>query len=187
MNNVSMLTVVPAKLALDMCANKVLKNFNTLPRVNNTLLETVREFMRNNVGYADLPMACLVAPKSDNNNIAETVQQYLPINSKDSVLFQLDMPDDMIVAMNYRQMLELSNELDHSTDKDTIEFIQEDVMDALSLGLPSDPSECIFFIPFLAADKCKFYAKFDNAFSTEEFNLPGIEKMTITELSAFYR
>lgn len=188
MTNISMLTVVPYKMAADLCHNRVLKNFNTLPKVNKTLLETVREYMRDNVGYENLPMACLSATKSESNsNIADVIQQYLPINAKDSILFQLDMPEDMIITMNFHKLLEYSAELDRTSDEEMISFIKDDIADELSIGIPKNSADYIFFIPFLAADKCKFYAKFNDAFAAEELNLPGIEHMPITKLSAFYK
>lgn len=186
MRKVSMLTVVPQKMALDLVNNKVLKDFNTLPKVNKILLDTVKSYMKDNVGYENLPIACLSISKNSGGGIADIVQQYLPVNSKDSILFQLDMPEDMIVAMEYAKMLEYSAELDSTTDPEMTNFVKEDILDSLKVGFPTTEQNYIFFIPFLAVDKCNFYAKFDSTFTAEELNLPGIEKMTLTELSAFY-
>ena len=187
MKKISMLTVVPANLAVELSKSHSIKNYNTLQHLSKQILEVVREYMTDNVGYSDLPMACLSrANFSGDINGESSIFNYLPVNSKESVLFQLEMPDDMIISVPYRDLLNASNEASSCVDPDELEFIKECFKENLSLGLSDSDENLIIFIPFLALDKCKFYAKFDEEFETQELNLPGIEKMDVSKLVSFY-
>lgn len=179
------LTVVPVSIAKDLCDRKRIMDYNTMPNVNPAILDAVREFMNENVGYENLPIACLQISKkqSDDNS---NVLHYIPANSKDNVLFQLEMPEDMVVSVNYQDLLDASSEIETlGGDIDSIECAKEDFKELLIIGgNPSDP-ETISFIPFLEYSKCKLYARFDENFQPKEMELPGIDRMPLAKLAAF--
>lgn len=187
MKKITMLTVVPISLAKQLCERKVVKDYNTLPQLNPSILETVREFMTDHVGYADLPMACLSKAKIDLSkaNVGDSISTYLPINSNDSVLFQLDMPEDMIISVDFSELLEASIAASEAVDEDDLALTKESFRDNLYLGLTPSTEEQIIFIPFLDVSRCKFYARFSKDFDTDDLKLPGIEQISIRELKSF--
>lgn len=187
MGNVSILTVVPANMAKDLAARRVVKDYNTLPQINRNILEAVREYMTARVGYSNLPMAGLSKPGAVSGNVVDSLSNYLPVNSKENVIFQLDMPEDMIVSVHFGDLLDASSDADDSDDPDEIDFIKEEFATKMSLGLPTDDSEnTIVFIPFLDINKCRFYARVNDNFETEELDLPGLERMSLRELTTFF-
>lgn len=186
---VNMYTVVPIELAAALKEKKKVKDYNTLPQLNSNILDVVREFMTDNVGFSDLPMACLSVSKKVVRMDSTELFHYLPANNKSNVLFQLQMPNDMIVTVSYDELLNASQSANEAEGDDfELELIKEEFKENLFLGecdyLDMD-DEVISFIPFLAYDYCKFYAKFDENFETGEFDIPGIEKISLAKLSAF--
>jgi hypothetical protein len=181
-----MLTVVPTELAASLCDKKKVKDYNTLPQLNKAVIETVREFMTENVGYSELPMACLRI-NAKNESIEESdFFHYIPANSKENVLFQLEMPEDMIVSISYQTLLDASVEAEEcGGDRDGLALVKEDLMEQLKVGELSESEEVISFIPFLEYTRCKFYARFDDNFEPIEIDLPGLEKLPLAKLSAF--
>ena len=187
MGKVSILTVVPAKMAKELEERRVVKDYNTLPQINSSILEMVRSYMTERVGYSNLPMAGLSKPGAATGDIADSVTNYLPINSKENVIFQLEMPTDMIISVRFSDLLEASRDADDCDDPDELEFIQEEFKSKMSLGLPEDEEEnTIVFIPFLDVSRCRFYVKLNDNFETEELNLPGLEKISLRELTSFF-
>lgn len=185
---VKMVTVVPVELAKDLQEKKRIKNYNALPQLNKTIIGAVREFMTENIGYDDLPIACLsINAKLENDNGSD-VAQILPSNSKNNVLFLLNMPKDMIVSIPYCDLLDASEEAEScNDDEDSLQFVAENFKDQLVLGAPdyADDEEVIEFIPFIDYERCKKYAKFNDNFEASEFELPGIERCSLAKLSAF--
>lgn len=190
MGNVTMLTVVPIQLAQQLAEKKRVKDFNNFPQINMDVLQAIRTYMTEHVGYDDLPMACLSQSKVDLSaeNVGESIGTYLPVNSKESVLFQLEMPEDMIVSVKFSDLLEASNEANDAVGKEDLELTLDMLTDNLSLGvLPDETEEQIFFIPFLDSERCKFYASFNKNFDTNELKLPGIEQVNLRQLQSFVK
>lgn len=185
---VKMLTVVPANLAATLAKDKKIADYNTLPQLNATLLSFIREYMTMRVGYANLPMACLCCMRNGTDALSgEDILSRLPVNSKNSVLFQLEMPEDMIVSIDFDELLEISDEISKISEGDTLtlEFTKDKLFDSLVLGIEESLQDPISFIPFLARDRCKFYAKFDSNFDSEGMDLPGLERIDVRELTSF--
>lgn len=181
---ITMLTVVPTELATDLCEKRKVKSYNTLPQLHPAVLESVREFMTENVGYSDLPMACLNV--NSKSRAESNVFEAIPTNHHESVLFQLDMPDDMIVSIDRGTLMDLSGEAyDCEDSPDDLEMIKDDLKEQLVVGEIPDVEEVISFIPFLEYSRCKLYAKFDKNFKPIELDLPGLEKIPLARLSAF--
>lgn len=186
MGKVSMLTVIPANLVEELRQNRSVHEYNTMPQISRKILDAVRDFMSRKVGYSELPMACFGMPDDrTQSGSVENILTYLPVNNKDDVLFQLDMPNDMIVSVNFNTILEASNDANACLDDEELEFVLEEFSDELHLGLSDRSSKDIIFIPFLDADRCRFYARFNDRFDTEELDLPGIAKMDIRKLTSF--
>jgi len=188
-NMVNMYTVVPIELAMDLKEKRRIKDYNTLPQLNTAILDAVREYMTENVGFSELPMACLSLNRRASAMDSTELFQYLPINNRENVLFRLKVPEDMVITVSYDILLSMSKSADEcGNDPDEIEIIKEDFKDLLILGdggyMDSD-EEAISFIPFLDYNCCEFYAKFDENFHTSELEIPGIKKFSLAKLSAF--
>lgn len=158
-----MLTIVPSKYARDFKEKKRISNFSTLPQIHPKAMEVIRDFVKENVGYDDLPLAslkCAVTGSLDGVDL----QEYLSMNALDSVLFQLEIPEDMIVSIDFNLLLEHSKNMKNSFDEFQILMEQEILMEDLFVGIADDADGIISFIPFLDFDKCKFFAKLDRNF-----------------------
>lgn len=188
---VNILTVLPTELAQQLSQQRRLKDYNTLPKLNQNVLEAVREFMIDNVGYEHLPMACLCANAKNLQMDSSEIFHILPANSKNSVLFIIRMPEDMIVSVPYQALLDASEEADAcGDDEDSIELFKDDFKSQLSVGqLGSDSDEeVIEFIPYLDYSKCKGYANFNQNFGTDGTAnniLPDIKEYAVAKLTAF--
>lgn len=186
---IKMLTVVPANLATELAQKKKIKDYNTLPQINKTVLRLVKECMVERVGYHNLPMACLSSVKNANGKPidGEDIFTYIPLNSKDSVIFQLEMPDDMLLSISFSDLLNISAEADgmDTSDEMELEYLKDELGDKMILGFDDGMEDPISFIPFLAFDRCQFYAKLDNDFKTKDLKITGIPETNLRELSSF--
>ena len=189
MAKVTMLTIVPKQLAMDLNNEHRIQGYNTLPQLNRKVLDTIRQFFSDKVGYSNLPMACLMQPKDKNGKlmIQTDFNNYLPTNNQDSVLFLLEMPDDLIVSTNYGSLLEISEMMtEFADDESMLEFYKDELMNQLQVGIDYDDHNLISFIPFLDYSRCKFFAAFDSNFEPDEsLKMPGLSKLDLRELQLF--
>ena len=189
MGKSTMLTVVPKDKAVSLVQSGALVNFNNLPNLNDEVLSTIKDFFAEKVGYANLPLACLRQVKDSSGNLVLTkdFMNYLPVNSKESVLFILEMPSDLIVSIDYSVLLDISAAMtDASGDSDAIQLFKEDLIDQLRLGVTESRDDMISFIPFLDKGRCKFFAAFNQNFEPDSsLDIPGMSKLSLHELTAF--
>ena len=112
------------------------------------------------------------------------VIRVLPVNVKNDIIFQLDMPSDMVVSVDFNKLMQASTDVKNAVDDDDAQFVLDEFKDELQLG--SNPSTAsVIFIPFLDLDRCRFYAKFNNDFGAEDIDFPTIEKMDVRKITAF--
>lgn len=189
MAKITMLTIIPKNLAMDLNDKKRVKDYNTLPQLNKAVLETIRNFFEDKVGFTNLPMACLMQPRDKNGKLLLQTDfaDYLPVNNRDSVLFILEMPDDLIVSVDYGYLLETSESMNECSDDDSmIEFLSDELQDNLTLGAGNDKENTISFIPFLDYSRCRFFAAFNDNFEPDEsLQLPGLSQIDLRELTSF--
>ena len=189
MAKVTMLTIIPKELALDLNNKRRVADYNNLPQLNKAIPETIKSFFADKVGYTNLPMACLMQPKDKEGKVMFQIDfaDYLPVNNKESVLFLLEMPDDLIVSVNYSYLLETSESMNECGDDESmLEFLKEELTDNLTLCVNSEDTNSISFIPFLDYSRCKFFAAFDSNFEPDEsLKLPGLSPIDLRELTSF--
>jgi hypothetical protein len=185
-----MLTVVPYEIANALKEKQRVKDYNTLPQINKNALEVIRKYICNEIGYNDLPMACLIKPKNPGDSSID-LAQYLPMKANESVLFFLEMPDDMIVSVEFKRLLEISEEMTEAgNDRSEVEYLSESLQQELQLGIQEDSDSeyvnYISFIPFLDYNKCKFYAAIGSSFTADKkLDLPGVGEVNLRELGYF--
>lgn len=189
MSKITVLTVVPRDLAADLANKQRVSNYNNLPQVANEALEVIKEYIADNIGYSDLPIACLGQSYSSGKlEIKQDFTEYLPTNSKDSVVFILEMPEDMVVSVDFKKLLEFSNAIRSSSDdEEEVEIFKEDLKEELMLGFDPAKRDNISFIPFLDYKRCKFYSTLDENFKPDQsLNLANIKGVDLRELATFY-
>lgn len=189
MNKISVITAVSMEQAIELQKKGRIGDFNTLPQVNKLALKIVKDFVVEQVGYEELPIACLCTIKTikDGSIRGDEIMQYLPINGKDSVIFQLEMPEDMIVSVKYSDFLRISEDMDCTNDNLDLEFASDELKDILFVGFKIDDSErYLSFIPFLDYDKCKFFAVLNKDFTTDtNIKFDNIEQVSLSRLTSF--
>ena len=177
------LTIVPMSIAQNLSDTSRVQNFNSLPQLSEEALGIISDYVTETVGYSNLPIACLAQPEGGYDT---SFTDYLPVNSKDSVLFSLEMPNDMIVSVDYTELLDISKELHEETDVEEKEYLKDSLKDALFLGIGENRKNIISFIPFLDYNRCKFYATFSSNFAADKkFKIPGLTEMNLRELKYF--
>ena len=185
MKIVTMLTIVPNKYAKDLKESGRINNFSTLPQIHPIAMEVIRNFVSENIGYDNLPLASLKCATTGSLAGVE-FSEYLSVNSKDSVLFQLEIPEDMIVSINYDTLLRCSANMKHATDSFQLEMEKDLLESELTVGIADDSDGIISFIPFLDYDKCKFFARLDTNFKVERgSDLTKRSTIRLKELTSF--
>ena len=59
MRTVRMVTAIPKALAMELREKKRIINFNTLPQLHPKLIDSIKKYFEEVVGYHDSPIACL--------------------------------------------------------------------------------------------------------------------------------
>lgn len=186
---VRMVTAVPQDLAQQLVKNKRITNYNTLPQLNADVLEGIRSYLGEYVGYENAPIACLSKvhkQEADLKAAGTTLPQYIPVNARNSIIFELSMPEDCIVSIEYKKLLDYSSQMNNAVDQFEKDMILEDLHADLQVGLAGELEDAISFIPFIELEKCQFFAILNSAFETNRINIPGLEQVDLRELSSFY-
>lgn len=179
-----MLTVIPHNKAAELLQQKSLHEFNTMPQLDSRVRQAIREFMSENVGYSELPIACFGKSDEKKDITADDMMYVLPMNNKTDIIFQLDMPTDMVVSVDFNILMSASTDVQNAVDEEDAEFILEEFKDQLSVGIsPSRTS--VIFIPFLDLDRCRFYAKVNNEFGKDDLDFPSIERLDVRKIASF--
>ena len=179
MNKVKMLTVVPTTLAVQLMQKKRITDYNTLPQINKDVMRVIKEIMAQRVGYENLPMACLSGIPNSTEVSGESVLSVLPMNSRNSVIFQLEMPEDMILSISFSTLLDISNQAN--------DFLCQDLEDAMVLGFDSSLDDPVSFVPFLALDKCKCLVQITDEIKDEDLHMDAVTEVSLRALTSFSR
>jgi hypothetical protein len=183
-----MLTIIPKNVAEGLTGKTKIENFNNLPQLRKEVLGVLREFVRDEIGFESMPLAGLCQRRDLNGKvlIKKDFADYIPVNAKDSVLLILEIPEDQIVSINYKTLLDMSEKIeDAADDRMEVEYLKDSLYESLRLG-PSTASNDISFIPFLDCKKCKYFAVFNSQLEADKsFNIPGVNKIPMQELTFF--
>lgn len=186
---VRLITVIPMNLAQQLTKTKRIQNYNAIGQINEKLIEGIKHELCERVGYENTPIACLSKvghKESTIKNVGNKINMYLPIKAGDSVILELKMPEDSILSIEYKELLELSEQLDDAEDDEfEIGYILDELKDSLRVGVAEDFDTAISFISFVELEKCQFFATLNAAFKTNNFELAGVEKVELRQLSTF--
>lgn len=188
MATVTMLTIVPRSIADGLAANTRVENFNNLPQLRKEVLEVLKEYVQQEIGFESVPLAGLCQRRDQRGNlmIKTDFAEYIPVNAKDSILLMLEIPEDQIISIDYKTLLDISASFDDTNgDAYEIEYLKDTLRDAISLG-PSTKGNSISFIPFLDRKKCKYFATFNSQLEADKtLTIPGVNKIPMQELTTF--
>lgn len=184
MVKVSMLTVIPQNKATELMQHKSLHEFNTMPQLDPRIRSTIREFMSENVGYSELPIACFGKSDGKQKWGVDDLMHVLSANNKTGIVFQLDMPSDMIVSVDFNTLTEASNDVKNSIDDEDASYVLENFKDELRLG-ENPSSTSVIFIPFLDLDRCRFYSKLNDELGADDISFPSIKQMDLRKITSF--
>lgn len=187
MDKIRMLTVVPTDLAAQLVQKRRITDYNTLPQINKSVMKIVKEIMTQKVGYENLPMACLSGVSNTTEVSGENIISYLPLNNKNSVVFQLEMPSDMVLSIPFSTLLDISNQADMIDDPKSpdFEYIREELEDEIILGFDQDIIDPISFIPFLAVDRCQCFVCLTDKIHDGDLHMSAVSEMSLKALSSF--
>lgn len=181
-----MITIVPRDKAQEFITTGRIGNYNTIPQVNKELIQVIKSFIHKNVGYDNLPVACLSKAEGVEGSLSEIgigVNDYIPVSSS-TILFELQMPEDMVVSVPFEDLLNVSAELNKCKEDWEKEIFLEEFTDKLAKGIV--PGENIIsFIPFIDLKRCKFFAMINENWGVDNLNIPGLKEIKLNNLSVF--
>lgn len=183
---IKMLTAVPSNLAQQLVQTKRVCDYNTMPSLNSDVLQIIRKIMVERIGYNELPMACLSSVKHDLTDFGD-IFAYIPVNTKKSIIFQLEMPEDMLLTISLSVLLDISTDANSvdMNDSDVRSIIEDKLSDAIVLGYDESITDPISFIPFLAKDRCKFYARLEDNLNADYLRNEGLQETDFRQLTSF--
>lgn len=194
MKNETVITAVPKDMVKRLTTKKGerIVKVNTIPGINKKALDAIREYYVENVGYDDYPIACLgrLNNKLVNIQSADIVESgILPVRANDTMLLEIQLPEDLIVSVDLDAVLRASKSFEQSMDEDTDSDIADGLKDALTIGIPSEKdggsADMLSFIPFLDLTQCKRFAVLDESFNPQSLESNRWRSRPITEVAAF--
>lgn len=194
--NETVITAVSKQYVKQLTSQKQrIVKINTIPGIASEALQVIRDYYTENVGYDDIPIACLgrLNNKSVNLRSADSAvveAGVLPVRANDTMLLEIQLPYDMIVSVDLEAILCASREFSSAASDYDKQCIAERLSDQLVVGIPSEDeggtADMLSFIPFLDLTQCSHFAVLDNSFNKQDLGVGSRWKaMPITEVAAF--
>lgn len=186
MGTTEIVTIIPSKLAKDFGEHKKIENFHNMPQIPMIVMGWIKEFMENNVGYANLPMAGISGLHSSDS---EDILHVIPGKPDESILLQLEVPEDMIVPVAYSKLLDYAEKVNAAGTNNSValEILHDQFLEELECGDVDDSGEVISFIPFLDFNKCTCYALLNENFQIGDFKIDGLPQKSLNQIASFYQ
>jgi hypothetical protein len=188
---VKLIVAVEEEKARALISECRLSDLDTMPSLHHKIKDIIRECIADNIGYNNTPIAGLSrynGEPSDLKTVGTNLNEFLPINPNNgsTVLFELQMPQDMVVSVSYEKLLFYSNHVRNAIDDDDASLYLEEFSEGLQLGYSeSEDEEMISFIPFIDLKRCKFYARINPSWDISDFNVPGVEQIRLNQMEIF--
>jgi hypothetical protein len=189
MGEIKLITVIPRDLAIQFIDVKRISNtLDTIPQVDKVLKNAIKECIKENIGYDNEPIAGLSRynnTASELKVVGTSISSYIP-TKPGSTLWELHMPDDMVMSMPFTELLSYNQQIKEidPSDQDMIDMIVEDFKSRIKLGYVEE-DDVISFIPFIDLKRCKFFALIDQSWSIGDFSVPGVEQVKLTNMHMF--
>lgn len=185
---IKLITVIPRELAIRFIDVKRIDSLDTMPQIHDAIKDAIREAIREYTGYDNEPIAGLSRfnnTPGELQRVGTSISEYLP-TKPGSTLWELYMPEDMVISVNFTDLLSYNKMVLDAPPNDEwiITTIIEDFKDKIVPGY-SEGEDVISFIPFIDLNRCKFYALIDQSWGIEELSIPGVEQVKLTNLIVF--
>lgn len=182
---IKLVVVIPHSSFAEFKEKKRLEAVDTMPNIHPSARAAIKAFIQTNTGYVNEPIACLSRFRGGPGTISNVkidVREVLT-TSPGTTLWELHMPDDMLVSVTHEDLMRISSAMHKETNPNMLELLSEDLQDLLHPGV-IDGEEVISFIPFIDFSKCKAVAKIDNYWGMEDLNI-GIEQVRLFGVNVF--
>jgi hypothetical protein len=187
---VKVIVVLDYEQTREFISTKKMDGVDTLPEMHPRIKNCVKQFIADNTGYDNVPIAGLSQYNGNPGELKKidgaNVNEFFPLRSN-NVLWELHMPDDMACSVSFADLLNYSRFVEEAEDEFEIEGYLEDFNSKISLGYPKDSDEdMLSFIPFIDLNKCKFYGLVSQTWGISEgLNVPGVEQVPMKTLNLF--
>lgn len=187
MGDVSLVAVVPPELLDSFLADKKLEGVDGMPSLSSFVKEGLRRYIQRKVGYDGNPIACLSnynGTPPELSKVWKHMDEVLTVRTGSS-LWELRMPEDMLVSVDLQDLLTISEEtqgMDYD-DEDADLYI-EDLESILKVGY-KEGQETVSFIPFLDLKKCRVGMVLAEGWSANKLAIPGIRFLDLKTLNVF--
>ena len=108
------------------------------------------------------------------------------MRANESIIFELAMPKDAIVSIDYNELLRINSEISLASDKEDLQYVVEELYSALVVGM-QEVDDVVSFVSGLVLSRCKFFTVLDNDFNVADFEFPGVEQVKLNNLNTFRR
>ena len=186
--SITVLTAISKDASQLLLKEKILKTYNSLPQLNANALAAIKIFLENNVGYSGIPLACLSKIDSESVNInsaLNSLSKFIPLKAGESIILELEVSADCLATIEFNLLLEIASILGKAIDTSDIQFLQEELINKLSIGAPVDSVDSISFIPMLSIKQCKFYALVNGSFGADRILFSDIKRVDLNSLDLF--
>lgn len=185
---VKLITVIPRDLAIEFIDVKRLSSLDTMPQIHPAIKSTIRDAIREYVGYDNEPIAGLSRfnnTPSELKSVGTSISEYIP-TKPGSTLWELNMPEDMVISVSFTDLLTYNSMVAGIPEGDdlSLEITLEDFKGKISIGYV-EGEDVISFIPFIDLNRCKFFALIDQSWGIGDFTVPGVEQIKLTNLHVF--
>jgi hypothetical protein len=190
-NKVNVLTILDYQTAEILFKNGKIDVYDTNSSVPSTFKESIREFMRENVGYETGPIFCVVKLNgvaasligSDVSDGGLRLTDLLPATSGD-VVVEFSVRSDSIVTIGMKRFMELVElSLKYGNDN---EVLLEELMSGLCVGSLDEENNMFCFMASLDRKNCVRYALIDESWRNKYGLLfKGVEEGNVGVLNVF--
>lgn len=186
--SITVLTAISKDASQLLQKEKIIKTYNSLPQLSANALDAIKMFLENNVGYSGIPLACLSKIDSESVNINSAINslsKFIPLKAGESIILELEVSADCLATIEFNLLLEIASILGKAIDTSDIQFLQDELINKLSIGIPADSVDSVSFIPMLSIKQCKFYALVNGSFGADRILFSDIKKVDLNSLDLF--
>jgi hypothetical protein len=184
---IKMITVLSRDKAIEFIATRRVTGLDTMPQIHKKIKEGIRNYIRDNVGYDDVPIASLSKLNGfpgELKSVGTGISDYIPTKAG-TVLFELHMPEDMVVSVSFGDLLAYSKLIGEAGSVDEQDMHLSEFLERIQTGYTDDEDDVISFIPFIDQSKCKFFALIDQSWDIGGFSVPGADEVKLANMEMF--